>query len=551
VPGFGRNPARTTSLGSRSSSFTSAAGQPGIAAAAADALASFPPPRSPTPPGAAAADALPSPPVEADGEAEQGGRLLESLSNASLVSLSSDGSFAPTLAALVEGAAPQAPPGAAAQQAAAAAAPPPPAEPTSPRGAPPAAAAPGSPPSPVPRGRPLLARRSPLLSTGSRGAAKLESLGALLSRQPVAHVRLAPPPPATSKGALGWLSPGKAPNAAAAGGGSSTAKPAAAAAAAAAVAAAGVEAAGPGVALPLGGLQRSNSDPSMASSLGRTPLQPTGEPGPAAGSPPARRVTFNGAATVLGPRPGSAAVAGGASGGLLRHRTAPSATLSELAGELASVALFPGEASSRPGQQLLLMEPPPDPGASSSLTFGGLRRPASYHSLAGLNLEGAAAAEEQRIKQQRAGGCLGGGAEGELVLQGCAAGAGGRFWVAGVRAPSSPQPASFPASLQCDFDRHGSKHALLAPFPRFLPCLQQRPSLQQPSPRAASASPASPACAPLAAALTVTAVMAAAAWPAPRPSQAPRRTSSAPPCWAPAPRLAAPATAAAPPSRCP
>jgi hypothetical protein len=408
-------------MGSRSSSFSAAAGHAGQAGGS-EVLASFPPPH------AATLARLGSPPseheAEAEVEAEHAAGLLESPSSASLVSISSDGSFAPTLSALVEGAAHQVPPlhGAGSQESSAAAAATAAAasEPSTPRGGAGSIAAASqavsSPPSPPLLARLPASRRSSLLSC-TRGAAKLESLGKLLSRQPVAHVRLAAaPPPAATRGALGWLSPGKtSAQAAAEAAGSKRLKPeaaSAAAAAAATVAAAGVEAARPGVAIPLGGLQRSNSDPSMASSLGPLPLPATALR-PGAGMARGRRVTFDGA-TILGQSPARASLArhnsggggGGGGGGLVRHRTAPSATLADLADSAGSGGMLLGRSSSAPCQQLLVMEAPVDlaAGGGGGGAVGGMRRPVSYHSLAGLNLEGAAAAEES-IKPQ-AGACV-------------------------------------------------------------------------------------------------------------------------------------------------
>ncbi|KAL4859481.1 Phosphoinositide phosphatase SAC1 [Chlorella vulgaris] len=419
--GFGRALGRASGMGSRSSSFSAAAGHAGQAGGS-EVLASFPPPH------AATLARLGSPPpeheAEAEAEAEHAAGLLESPSSASLVSISSDGSFAPTLSALVEGAAHQLPPlrGASSQEssaAAAAAAAAAASEPSTPRGGAGSIAAASqavsSPPSPPLLARLPASRRSSLLSS-TRGAAKLESLGKLLSRQPVAHVRLAAAPPAAAtRGALGWLSPGKtSAQAAAEAAGSKRLKPeaaSAAAAAAATVAAAGVEAARPGVAIPLGGLQRSNSDPSMASSLGPLPLPATALR-PGAGMARGRRVTFDGA-TILGQSPARASLArhnsgggggGGGGGGLVRHRTAPSATLADLADSAGGGCMLLGRSSSAPCQQLLVMEAPADlaAGGGGGGAVGGMRRPVSYHSLAGLNLEGAAAAEES-IKPQAAG----------------------------------------------------------------------------------------------------------------------------------------------------
>ncbi|KAL4430910.1 hypothetical protein ABPG75_006166 [Micractinium tetrahymenae] len=449
--GRGRAPARTTSLGTGatahvpSSASFAAASEQAAATAGGDHLASFPPPVTPAlPPAPAPAARLGSPPSE--GEAEAAPALVESLSTASLVSLSSDGSFAPSLVQLVEGASPlpdlrplgastasygqEASDGGGGSGGGE--------EPTTPRSAAAAAPAPAAPPAvPSGSGSPPAAlppraasRRSPLLSRARSKSAKLESFDKMLGRQPVAAVRLTAAPAPTKQSALGWLSPSKssqqvaaATTAAAARQGSkkrtpaaSAASAAAAAAAAATVAAAGVAQAPPGVPIPAGGLRRSNSDPSLASSLGPGPLAP--QP-PAVAGAVRRHVTFDSAATVLGPVPAAAAAAGSAaavggrlrrrsagagSSGLQRHSTAPTASLEELATAAAAAATAGGLAhpfgSSLVGQ-LVLVESSPD----EQLTWSGgsllssLRRSsASYHSLAGLNLEGAAAAEAS-IKQ--------------------------------------------------------------------------------------------------------------------------------------------------------
>ena len=542
----GRNLGRTSSIGSRSSSFS--VGHAGMAAAAdtAQALASFPPPQSPAQP---MQGRLGSPPLptESEAESEAGGGLPESLSAASLVSLSSDGSFAPTLMALVEGASPQPPQllsaapsqeieaAPAAEEVAAD-------EPGTPKGgsdgadgvgaagssSAAAAAQPGgAAPIPTPPVRPG-PKRSPLLSSSHR-AAKLESFDKMLSRQPVAHVRLTAPDRPSKPSALGWLSPSKASQQAAAG--KEKLKPAAAAAVAAAaatVAAAGVEAAGPGVCIPRGGLQRSNSDPSMASSLGPVPL-PVPAPAAAAGAPRGRRVTFDGSATVLGPAGAGVGLArhSAGGGGLLRHSTAPSGTLSQLAEAAAAGGLGPALSGCGPGQVLLLMEP------ASDLAGGGMRRRVSYHSLAGLNLEGAAAAEasiKQGAGERRAGARP---ALGMLVLPGGTCSLIDRQ----VVAASSRQ--------------RGMAHRLACrrrcPPSACLQWSQWRSRLcpAAPSRRAASGLPALPACARLhARAPQAAAAPAAPPWAACRaaPLRAhPLCSTPAPACWAPAPPLAAPA----------
>jgi hypothetical protein len=243
-------------------------------------------------------------------------------------------------------------------------------------------------------------KRSPLLgSPPGRGAkAKLESFDKMLSRQPVAHVRLsAAPAAAKPSGARGWLSPGKATPAAAATAGK---KSAAAAAAAATVAAA----AGGGMPMP-GRLRRSNSDPSLASSLGSAPLASVAAAG---GQPPVqRRVTFHGNATVFDGSHTAASLAShsggaGGAGGLQRHSTAPSASLVQYAQEAAA-------ANASMVGNLYLLDTANEPsyhnsgngsssfgggdGGSSSLRQGGSmrRRSASYHTLPGLSLEGIAA----------------------------------------------------------------------------------------------------------------------------------------------------------------
>lgn len=406
-----RAPARTTSLGTgaaahapTSASFA-AASQQAAAAAGEDHIASFPPPVTPPlPPLPAPAGRLGSPP--SDGEAESAPALVESLSTASLVSLSSDGSFAPSLTQLVDGASslPEPhPPGANAHSSGLEVGPSTGSgggttgeEPTTPRSVAAAAAGPAgvaggphatSAGASSSTGPPLrlqvASRRSPLLSRARGGPAKLESFDTVLGRQPVAAVRLTAPQAPTKQSALGWLSPGKSSQHVAAattaataaskkGAASAAATSAAAAAAAAAVAAAGVAQAPAGVPIPAGGLRRSNSDPSMASSLG---------PGPLAAPPPAmaaavrRHVTFDSAITELGPGAAGAAAGaagpaavvrgrlrrrgtGGAAGGLQRHSTAPTASLEELATAAAAAAAAGGLAhpfgSSLVGQLVLV-----------------------------------------------------------------------------------------------------------------------------------------------------------------------------------------------------
>ncbi|KAL4426372.1 hypothetical protein ABPG77_004666 [Micractinium sp. CCAP 211/92] len=451
--GRSRAPARSTSLGvgatahAPTSASFAAASEQAAAAAGDDHIASFPPPVTPSlPPLPTPAGQLGSPPSE--GEAEAAPALVESLSTASLVSLSSDGSFAPSLTQLVDGAStlPELRPpggiaGSSGQEASRAAGNSgagPGDEPTTPRSTaagpagaaspaasadPTAASASGSPPALL--RPPAACRRSPLFSRAGGKAAKLESFDSMLGRQPVAAVRLTAAPPPTKQSALGWLSPGKSSQQAvgpsvkvsAAGNkgpaATSAAAAADAAAAAAAVAAAGVARAPAGVPIPAGGLRRSNSDPSMASSLGPVPLAPS----PPAVAPAVRRhVTFDSTATELGPRAARPVAAGSASvlrsrlrrrsagGGLQRHSTAPTASLDELATAAAAAAAAGGLAhpfgSSLVGQ-LVLVESAPDEQLtwSGGSLLGALRRSStSYHSLAGLNLEGAAAAEAS-IKQ--------------------------------------------------------------------------------------------------------------------------------------------------------
>lgn len=457
----GRAPGRTTSLGgSRSSSFSAASGgHAGLAAAAAAAaagaehLASFPPPVSPPRPSPPLRGRLGSPPEE--GREASPPELVESLSAASLVSLSSDGSFAPPLSSLMEGASSQplshllsasiskeqeeaeetAAGGSSSSDH--------PATPlaSTPIGAAAGAAAFGSvtsgsrSPSPGPSGarpgpsQPARAgpRRSPLLGR-TRKPAKLESLDKILSRQPVAHVRLtAAPPP--SKSALGWLSPGKsAQQPAAADRKGAAAKPSAAAAAAAkaTVAAAGVGSAAPGVPIPGGGLRRSNSDPNLSCSLqAAAPIAAAAAAG-LKGLPPApRRVTFDTVAPP-GPRTSTPCAAGSSGGGgsggggsvgpLLRQSTAPTSSLDQWGssglGSGSCGGLGPVFGSSLPGQLLLVEGSGP-----GGLPLGGgsgmgsqRHGSGSYHALAGLNLEGAAAAEASiKPGEGRAGigACLG------------------------------------------------------------------------------------------------------------------------------------------------
>lgn len=407
-------------MGSRTASFSAAvAAQPAgsttpsatAAAGGGEQLASFPPPASPPPPQRQGIRVrLGSPP---EGRPSDSPELIESLSTASLASLASDGSFAPPLHALVDGASPQPPPDLAAMQEEEAAA-----EAVTPRAstqqaaaaaaaveaavaaaavaaaAEPAAAQPSTSQQQA-AARRLGPRRSPLIA-GTRKAAKLESFDKILGRQPVAHVRLssAPPPPKPAS-ALGWLSPSKAPATQHAAESAADAKAAAAAAKAAkaAVAAAGVAAAGPGVPIPGAGLRRSNSDPSLSCSLtaaaNLAAATPTGTGG--SGLPPRpRRVTFDSAGSGLGAQPALAP----AGGGLLRQSTAPTSHLDQW-GAAGSGGLSPAPSGSY-GQQgqagrLLVLE-------SRELSGGallGMLRPAgtSYHTLAGLNLEGAAAAE--------------------------------------------------------------------------------------------------------------------------------------------------------------
>lgn len=438
-------------MGSRTASFsaavaaqqadpsTTAATAAAVAAAAAavaavdggEQLASFPPPASPPPPLRQGFLARLGSPRE--GRPSDSPELVESLSTASLVSLASDGSFAPPLHALVDDASSQLPPNlvarheeaaaesvtprASTQQAAAVAAAAmaeAAAEVTAAAAAQPstsvlaAAAAAAERPAAAslqqgPAGR-LGPRRSPLMA-GTHKAAKLESLDKILGRQPVAHVRLssAPPPPKPAS-ALGWLSPSKSAQAiaskrAAHSGAETKATAAATAAAKATVAAAGVAEAGPGVPIPGAGLRRSNSDPSLSSSL--TPAANLAAAMPAAtgasGLPPRpRRVTFDSAGSGLS---GQATLAP-SGGGLMRQSTAPTSSLDQWgAGGGLSTASSGGGLSPAPsgsyGQlqpgRLLVVE-------SRELGSGGLPgtlRPGgtSYHTLAGLNLEGAAAAE--------------------------------------------------------------------------------------------------------------------------------------------------------------
>ena len=400
--GPGRAPARTKSLGSRVGIFSGAPRQGaggGAAAGPAEELASFPAPASPHREPAVRGllhGRLGSPPAAQ----EETPALDESLSTASLVSLSSDGSFAPSLHAMVDSAAPQPHPHPPFGAAPAEGEEP---EPITPRAsAQPAAEAAAAavadaamatavssssstPPPALPRR--AGPKRSPLLG-GTRRAAKLESLDKILQRQPVAHVRLSASPPPAKSSALGWLSPSKSTAAAAAK--RSTAAPSAAAAAAAraTVAAAGVAAAGPCVAIPGTGLRRSNSDPSLFSSLSAA--------APIAVEPPPfyppRRVTFDSAAGAAGP-------AGGSS--LLRQSTAPANALPLGSGASAGAYGGPGAAygSSMSGQLFLLecSDQLIAPGVGLLLPASLRRGGPSYHSLAGLNLEGAAAAEA-RIK---------------------------------------------------------------------------------------------------------------------------------------------------------
>lgn len=405
--GRSRAPARSTSLGvgatahAPTSASFAAASEQAAAAAGDDHIASFPPPVTPSlPPLPAPAGQLGSPPSE--GEAEAAPALVESLSTASLVSLSSDGSFAPSLTQLVDGAStlPELRPpggiaGSSGQEASRVAGNSGAGsgdEPTTPRStaagpagaasaagstAAAAASASGSPPALL--RPPAACRRSPLFSRAGGKAAKLESLDSMLGRQPVAAVRLTAAPPPTKQSALGWLSPGKSSQQAvgpsvkvsAAGNkgpaATSAAAAADAAAAAAAVAAAGVARAPAGVPIPAGGLRRSNSDPSMASSLGPVPLAPA----PPAVAPAVRRhVTFDSTATELGPRAARPAAAvsvsalrsrmrrRSAGGGLQRHSTAPTASLDELATAAAAAAAAGGLAhpfgSSLVGQLVLV-----------------------------------------------------------------------------------------------------------------------------------------------------------------------------------------------------
>ncbi|PRW58397.1 phosphoinositide phosphatase SAC1 [Chlorella sorokiniana] len=430
--GAGRTPARASSMGSRTASFsaaiaaqqagpsTPAATAAAVAAAATAAvgggeqLASFPPPASPPPPPRQGIRARLGSPRE--GRPSDSPELVESLSAASLVSLASDGSFAPPLHALVDGASSQPPPDLVAMQeeaaaeavtprastqqaavaaavaamaeAAAPAATAGAAQPSTSRAA--AAAAPG-------RAGP---RRSPLMA-GTRKAAKLESLDKILGRQPVAHVRLssAPQPPKPTS-ALGWLSPSKSAQAPANKRAAESAADAKAAAAAkATVAVAGVAAAGPGVPIPGAGLRRSNSDPSLSSSLTPAANLAAAMP-PAAGAgglpPRPRRVTFDSAGSGLGAQAALAPTGGG----LVRQSTAPTSSLDQWgsAGGLSAAGSSGGLSTAPSGSygqvqpgRLLVME-------TRELGSGGLPamlRPGgtSYHALAGLNLEGAAAAE--------------------------------------------------------------------------------------------------------------------------------------------------------------
>ncbi|PSC75191.1 phosphoinositide phosphatase SAC1 [Micractinium conductrix] len=479
--GGGRWPARATSVDERSSFAAATAAAAGVAGSVD--LASFPPPLSPEGPRAPPLGRLGSQraaaaAAAAESEGVEAPALGESLSAASLVSLSSDGSFAPTLSALVDGASSQPPrplgtasSGEQEEQHAASGAGDG-EEPTTPRGSQPgsatgAAVADGAPAAgaagdvgPLPRPG---VRRSPLLKKTARWVeAKLESFDQVLGRQPVAHVRLmAPPPPAKQSPLGGWLSPGKAAqqaqqaaqqggrpaSAGAASGGAGAGRvgvpapgAAAAAAAAATVEAAGVAEAAPGVPMPANGLRRSNSDPSLASSLGAAALPAAAPPAVAPGMV-GRRVTFGeGAPAVLGPRPPAPAVpaAGGAGAGgapalhrhsagpgglrrrstgstsvphsLQRHSTAPASSLEELVDVAAAAAAAGGMGhpfgSSLAGQ-LLLVEGSPDGQLTWSGSYllgaggAGLQRSssASYHSLAGLNLEGAAAAEASAWQQ--------------------------------------------------------------------------------------------------------------------------------------------------------
>lgn len=402
---------RAAGLGSRSNSFTAGGGSARLATAMSagsegiERLESLPPPvsppRRPPPHGR-----LGSPP--ADGQ-ETPPPLPESLSEVSLVSLSSDGSFAPPLSALVEGASPRSLHRALSSPIAEDG----PQEVTTPRaasstavaaadglggGAGGAASAGAGPSQPARR----LPQRSPLLST-ARKPAKLESLDKILGRQPVAHVRLTAAPPPSRQPALAWLSPSKAGAAArAAVAGVSQPSVAAAKAAKAAVAAAGVGAAGPGVPIPGSGLRRSNSDPNLSCSL--KPEAPIAAAAAAGrGLPPApRRVTFDTAEL-----PGGS----GSGGGLHRQATAPTSALDRLGssglGAPASCGgLGPAFGSSLPGQLLLVAGPEQLlPGALPGLMGAGAAS-GSYHTLAGLNLEGAAAAEAS-IKPGGLGGSAG------------------------------------------------------------------------------------------------------------------------------------------------
>ena len=145
-----------------------------------------------------------------------------------------------------------------------------------------------------------------------------------------------------------------------------------------------------------GRLRRSNSDPSLGSSLGTAPLASVAAAA-ASGPPPAqRRVTFHGTATAFdGSHSGSS--------GLQRHSTAPSASLAQYAQDAAAASV------SMVGH-LYLLETTNELSygsgsgsgsgsfgnggsvGSSLLQGGGMRRrSASVHSLPGLDLQSAAA----------------------------------------------------------------------------------------------------------------------------------------------------------------
>ncbi len=429
-------------MGSRTDSFSAAvaaqqagAGTPAAAAAAVAAaataaagggeqLASFPPPASPPPPPRQGLRGRLGSPRE--GRSSDSPELVESLSAASLVSLASDGSFAPPLHALVDGASSQPPPDLAAMQEEAAA------EAVTPRAgsqqaaaaaaveaAAAAAAAQPSTSRDAAAAARALPRRSPLMA-GTRKAAKLESLDKILGRQPVAHVRLssAPPPPKPPS-ALGWLSPGKssqqpATKRAAESAVQTKAAAAAAASAKATVAAAGVAAAGPGVPIPGAGLRRSNSDPSLSSSLTVAASLAAAAPAAAGASglpPRPRRVTFDSAGPGLGGQPALAPTGGG----LVRQSTAPTSSLDQWGSTGGLSAAGSGGLSPAPSGtygpvqagRLLVIESRElgSGGLPGTLRSGGT----SYHTLAGLNLEGAAAAEAS-IKPG------GAGAAGECVF---------------------------------------------------------------------------------------------------------------------------------------